>query len=166
MMTDTGNFSYNSNDPEIYEIINRFLKLGIDKDKIYLDILNTYSENIIRLNAHLLCNRMTVDYDLHCAFLKLNKADQEAFGFKHGNTEGLVNKPLAIPSVHYSFYLREEPNYIRVSARSKEGYNVSELCDVLGGGGHGNAAGAEYKEGNIDDAERRIREYLSNHITN
>lgn len=166
MMTDTGNFSYNSNDPEIYEIINRFLILGIDKDRIYRDIFNTSPENIIRLNAHVLCNCMTVDYDLHCAFLTLNKADQETFGFKHGNDEGLVNKPLAIPGVYYSVFLREDPNHIHISARSKKGYNVSKLCETLGGGGHGNAAGAEYKEGNIDDAERRIREYLSNHITN
>ena len=34
MMTDTENFSYNSNDPEIYAIIKELVQLGIDKDAI------------------------------------------------------------------------------------------------------------------------------------
>ena len=42
MMTDTGNFSYNSQNPEIYLIINELLKIGINKDKIYNRVFNTY----------------------------------------------------------------------------------------------------------------------------
>ena len=35
MMTDTGNFSYASQSPEIYHIISELLSKGIDKDNIY-----------------------------------------------------------------------------------------------------------------------------------
>ena len=35
MMTDTGNFTYNSNKSDIYFIIEELVKKGIDKDKIY-----------------------------------------------------------------------------------------------------------------------------------
>ena len=38
MMTDTGGFTYNSNDPEIYEIISLLLTKEIDKDKIYRNV--------------------------------------------------------------------------------------------------------------------------------
>ena len=34
MMTDTGAFTYNSNQPEIYTIIGELIKKGIDKDEI------------------------------------------------------------------------------------------------------------------------------------
>ena len=42
MMTDTGGFTYSSNDREIYLIIGELLSKGIDKDEIYR---NVYSEN-------------------------------------------------------------------------------------------------------------------------
>ncbi len=35
MMTDTGNFSYNSNNADLYEIIADLVRRGIDKDSIY-----------------------------------------------------------------------------------------------------------------------------------
>ena len=44
MMTDTGGFTYNSNDREIYFIISELLSKGIDKDEIYRKVYNTYSE--------------------------------------------------------------------------------------------------------------------------
>ena len=43
MMTDTGNFTYNSNIPEMYYIIAELVKLGINKDKIYALVYNTNS---------------------------------------------------------------------------------------------------------------------------
>ena len=52
MMTDTGNFTYNSNYPEIYITIAELIKKGIDKDWIYARIHNTNSENKLRLNGY------------------------------------------------------------------------------------------------------------------
>ena len=42
MMTDTGGFTYNSNNREIYFIISELLSKGIDKDDIYRKVYNTY----------------------------------------------------------------------------------------------------------------------------
>ena len=52
MMTDTGGFSYASNDPEIFIIIAHLLTKGIDKDKINRNVNNTWSENRLRLYSH------------------------------------------------------------------------------------------------------------------
>ena len=49
MMTDTGGFTYNSNNREIYFIISELLSKGIDKDDIYRKVFNTYSEGRLRL---------------------------------------------------------------------------------------------------------------------
>ena len=43
MMTDTGNFTYNSNSPEMYIIVSELLKKGVDKDRIYSLVCNTNS---------------------------------------------------------------------------------------------------------------------------
>lgn len=49
MMTDTGSFTYNSNQPEIYTIISELIKKGIDKDEIYRKVFQVYSESRLRL---------------------------------------------------------------------------------------------------------------------
>ena len=49
MMTDTGNFTYNSNDPDIYNIIAMLMKKGINKDRIYSLAINTSSADRLRL---------------------------------------------------------------------------------------------------------------------
>lgn len=54
MMTDTGGFTYNSNNREIYFIISELLSKGIDKDEIYRKVFNTYSESRLRLMGYVL----------------------------------------------------------------------------------------------------------------
>ena len=60
MMTDTGGFTYNSNDREIYFIISELLSKGIDKDEIYRKVYNTYSEGRLRLMGYVLYDKMQV----------------------------------------------------------------------------------------------------------
>ena len=51
MMTDTGNFSYNSNDPQIYETIASLIKSGINKDEIYKKVFfNAEEEKLCMKN--------------------------------------------------------------------------------------------------------------------
>ena len=58
MMTDTGAFSYNSNNPEIYSIISELLKKGIDKDEIYREVYQVYSEDRLNLQGYVLYKKM------------------------------------------------------------------------------------------------------------
>jgi phosphoesterase RecJ-like protein len=43
MMTDTGNFSFNSNYPEMYKIVGELVAAGVNKDEIYNRVFNAYS---------------------------------------------------------------------------------------------------------------------------
>lgn len=65
MMTDTGNFTYNSNYPEMYITIAELIKKGINKDTIYARIHNTNSEEKLRLNGFAISQKMEVfpEYD-------------------------------------------------------------------------------------------------------
>lgn len=63
MMTDTGGFTYNSTRPEIFFIISQLLTKGINKDKIYRNVYNNYSEWRMRLTGHVLYNRLVVMSD-------------------------------------------------------------------------------------------------------
>ena len=78
MMTDTGGFTYNSNNREIYFIISELLSKGIDKDDIYRKVYNTYSESRLRLMGYVLSN-MKVYKDYNSALISLTKEEQGKF---------------------------------------------------------------------------------------
>ena len=60
MMTDTGGFTYNSTRPEIFFIISQLLTKRINKDKIYRNVYNNYSEWRMRLTGYVLYQKMVV----------------------------------------------------------------------------------------------------------
>lgn len=145
MMTDTGGFTFNSNDPEIFEIISLLLRKKIDKDAIYSHVYHNYSEARFRLLGFTLSQRMQIYPDLHAALLYLSKEDQSQFRFGKGDTEGFVNYPLSIKNIIFSTFIREDEGMIKLSFRSQLTFPCNEFAaDFFNGGGHLNASGGEY----------------------
>jgi phosphoesterase RecJ-like protein len=145
MMTDTGGFTYNSTDCDIYYIISQLLTKRIDKDKIYRNVYHNYSEHRLRMVGHVLCNCLVVDEARHAAFYTLNREDQKRFHFVKGDAEGLVNMPLQIKGLKLSISLREDTdknNLVWVSLRSVDQFPCNEgAARFFNGGGHLNASG-------------------------
>lgn len=146
MMTDTGGFTYNSNNREVYYIISELLSKGIDKDQIYRNVFNTYSEGRLRLMGYVLYEKMEVYPEFNAALIWLTKADQRKFQYKKGDTEGFVNLPLTMKGIRFTCFLREdtEKNMIKVSLRSVGNFPCNKVAaEFFGGGGHLNASGGE-----------------------
>ncbi len=159
MMTDTGNFSYNSNNPLPYLILARLMQKGVDKDKLYKLLFDTTSLTRLRIMGYCQSEKLTLHPDAHLALITLSHKESEQFHFRKGDTEGLVNLPLGIPDIIWSVYLREmEPGKVKISMRSKGNFSVREICaGKFGGGGHHNAAGGEI-DADINTAAARILE--------
>ncbi|MCM1505020.1 MAG: bifunctional oligoribonuclease/PAP phosphatase NrnA [Muribaculum sp.] len=144
MMTDTGNFTYNSNDPDLYIIIAELLRKGVNKDEIYKKVMNTKTSDVLKLHAYAIAEKMELFPELHTALIVLRQADLKQFDYHPGDDEGLVNMPLGIEDMVYSVYLREDSNQIKVSTRSIGDFRADLICqDFYNGGGHINAAGGE-----------------------
>ena len=145
MMTDTGGFTFNSNNPEIFYIISQLLTKRINKDKIYRNVYHNYSEHRLRMVGHVLCNRLVVDEKHHAAYYTLTREDQKQFRFIKGDAEGLVNMPLQIKGLKLSISLREDTDRDRtvwVSLRSVDDFPCNEVAaQFFNGGGHLNASG-------------------------
>lgn len=160
MMTDTGNFSYNSNDPDLYVAISEFLKKGIDKDTIYRNVHFSSTVDKLRLNAYAIDRKMEIVEDGRGAIIALSRDELNHYHYQKGDTEGLVNQPLSIPEVVFSVFLREEENCIKISSRSKGDYPVNLFCErYFGGGGHKNAAGGQF-HGSLEDAIAEVKAKL------
>lgn len=161
MMTDTGGFTYNSNNQEIYFIISELLSKGIDKDDIYRKVYNTYSESRLRLMGYVL-SQMKVYPDHHAALISLTKKEQGQFDYIRGDSEGFVNIPLSIKGVIFSCFLREDTErpMIKISLRSVGTFPCNQLAaEFFNGGGHLNASGGEFY-GTMEEAKKMFEKAL------
>lgn len=162
MMTDTGGFTYNSNNREIYFIISELLSKGIDKDEIYRKVFYTYSEDRLRLMGYVLYEKMQVFHQFRTALICLTKDDQKKFRFSKGDSEGFVNLPLQIKNICFSIFLREdtEKNMVKVSLRSVGAFPCNKVAsEFFNGGGHLNASGGEFY-GPMDEAIEVVKRAL------
>lgn len=162
MMTDTGGFTYNSNNREIYYIISELLSKGIDKDEIYRRVYNTYSEGRLRLMGYVLYEKMQVFPQFCSALICLSRKEQGKFQYVKGDTEGFVNIPLSIKNVIFSVFLREdtEKDMIKVSLRSVGTFPCNKVAaEFFNGGGHLNASGGEFY-GTMEEAVELFKQAL------
>lgn len=162
MMTDTGAFTYNSNDREIYLIISELLSKGIDKDEIYRNVYNNNSEGRLRLKGYVLCEKMQLFPNLNAALITLSREEQKQFHYMKGDTEGLVNIPLSVKGICFSAFLREdtEKDMIKISLRSVGTFPCNEVAsEYFNGGGHLNASGGEFY-GPLDKAVELFKQAL------
>ena len=162
MMTDTGGFTYNSNNREIYLIIGELLSKGIDKDEIYRNVYNNNSEGRLRLQGYVLYEKMQLYPEFKSALISLSREEQKRFQYAKGDTEGLVNIPLSVKGICFSAFLREdtEKDMIKISLRSVGIFPCNQVAaEFFNGGGHLNASGGEYY-GALDEAIALFKQAL------
>ena len=152
MTTDTNNFA-NSVFPSTFAMASELIEAGTDRDAIIGHIYNEYRENRIRIMGYMQSQEMVLSPEGGARMI-LTKEIQERFGYREGETEGLVNVPLAIGTVRLSVLLTEKPDCMRVSVRSKKGTSAQQIAvRYFNGGGHENAAGGKLVFGkDIPDA--------------
>ena len=163
MMTDTGGFTYNSNNREIYLIIGELLSKGVDKDEIYRKVFNTHSEGRLRLMGYVLYEKMQVFPAYRSALITLTREEQGRFQYAKGDTEGFVNIPLSMKDVDFSVFLREdtEKDMIKVSLRSVGDFPCNKVAaEFFNGGGHLNASGGEFY-GPMEEAVELFKQALA-----
>ncbi len=71
-----------------------------------------------------------------------------------------ANDLLNIKGIKASFVLTLYNDIIYISARSMDEVNVQTIMEKLGGGGHRSVAGAQIKEGSIEDAKNLVKKVL------
>ena len=167
MTTDTNNFA-NSVFPSTFTMASELIASGTDRNAIIAKLYNQYRENRIRLMGWMQCHELKITPS-GAASMILTKELQNRFGYQEGETEGLVNVPLAIDKVRLSILLTQHRDCMRVSIRSKVGTSARDLAmRYFNGGGHENASGGKLVFGvDIPDAsaagayvEKALKEYM------
>lgn len=160
IITDTGSFSFSSNNPKTYRIVADMVEKGVDAEKSHRLIYDTFSENRLRLLGFAFNSRLLTFPAHHTAIIFLSKEDLDKFDYKPGDTEGIVNFPLSIKEINVSILMTQRDDSIRMSFRSKGEFAVNKIAGkYFDGGGHRNAAGGNSKL-SMEETIEKIKEIL------
>lgn len=144
IMTDTGSFSFACNYPRTYEVVAVLVRKGVDTELVHRLVYDTWSEGRMRLLGFCLSERMVVLPAYSTAYIWLTRQDMDQFGFKPGDTEGVVNYALSIKNISFAALFTEKSDRVRISFRSKGRFSVNTFArEHYDGGGHRNAAGGD-----------------------
>ena len=158
IITDTGGFKYSGVTSETFKFVAELLEKGINVSKIYRRVLQTKTKANFELNR-IATNRLEFFEDGKVAFTYITKEDEEKVNSESGDHEGIVETGRDIEGVEVSIFIRQTEKGCKVSMRSNEYVNVSDVCLLLGGGGHVHAAGATM-QCTIEQAKEKILRQL------
>lgn len=146
IMTDTGSFRFPSTSSKTIRIVASLMDAGANNSEIYNRIFDDNTEGKLRLTGYSLYEKMQVIGEYNTVCFVLSDDELKRFGFKKGDTEGLVNYGLSINGIRLSVFIVERDNAVKLSFRSKGKFDVNTFARKhFNGGGHKNAAGGSSK---------------------
>lgn len=157
IITDTGGFQYPSTTADTFEYAAEMIRKGVDVADICKRTLQTKTKANFEL-AKRIMQRMELFANDRIAFSYVTKKDLEETNAQEGDHEGLVNIGRSIEGVEVSIFLREIPdeeNTYKISMRTVDYVNASDVCLMFGGGGHPRAAGAT-AQGKLEQIKDKI----------
>lgn len=162
IITDTGGFQYSGVNAETFEFVSWLLEKGVNVSTVYRKVLQTKTRSSFEL-ARIASNRLEFFYDGRVTFTYITKEDEEEVHAEIGDHEGIVETGRAIEGVEVSIFVRETEKGCKVSTRSNDYVDVSDMCLLFGGGGHQRAAGC-LMQGSIEEVKEkllnRVKQYL------
>ena len=139
--TDTGCFRYANTTADSLAIASVVSALPIDLAKLNYTLFIEKSRQRITLERQLLQHLRFFCGGAVCS-MRLTLGMLQESGAEQDDLDSMAGLPRSIQGVVCGLFLREEADgCIKVSARSSERLNVSDLCAQFGGGGHARAAG-------------------------
>ncbi len=162
IITDTGGFKYKGVTSETFEFVAELLNKGVNVSDVYKKVLQTVSRTRFSL-MQIAINRLEFLEDGKLTFTYITKEDEQKVGAGNNDYDGIVEMGRDIEGVEVSIFLRETDNGYKISLRSNDYVNVSDICLMFSGGGHVRAAG-----GNInlpfEQAKAKIVEECKKHL--
>lgn len=138
---DTGVFQYSCTSPETMEAAAELMRKGINGhdiiDRTYYQ--KTYIQN--QLLGRALLESILI-LDKKCIVSVVDKKEMEFYKAKPSDLEGIVSQLRQTKGTEVAMFIYElDTNQFKVSLRSNERVDVSEIAKCFGGGGHARAAG-------------------------
>lgn len=155
--TDTGCFKYSNTTAEAHRICSELIGFNIDFASINREMFDIKSKQRFYLEQHIV-DHMEYFYGGRCAILCITKQLCDKLNVDMEDLDGVAGIPLQIEGTEVSVTFKEkESGVYKISMRSANSINVSQICQYLGGGGHIKAAGCIVR-GTYEEARKQVLE--------
>ena len=155
--TDTGCFCYSNVTARTHRIAADLLDRGADVAGINVLMFETKKPGFLRLEQQVL-QGMQLYENGRISLLTITRAMLEETGCRDEEIDSIVALSRQVEGVRIGITFKEKPDGAwKVSVRTHEDVDASQLCALFGGGGHKRAAGCQF-EGNKDAAARQMLE--------
>ena len=153
--TDTGCFKYANVTVRTHEIAAKLYAIGVDAADINRIMFDTKSKSRVKMEMMVL-NGAEFHFDDRCMTLAVTLDIQKQTGCSKSDMEGVASMSRSVEGVLVGVAIKEtEKNVFKISLRTYDPLDASEICKKLGGGGHKAAAGCTV-EGSLKDAKDAI----------
>jgi len=160
LATDTGWFRHPNTTPKTFALAEALTHAGASPTYLYDQI---YDQNRLP-RMHLMgmvLGRLKVVEDGLVAYTELRREDYQLTGAIPSDSEDMVNFTRGIIGVEVGLFFMEQPEGgVKVSFRSKDRVNVSQVAESFSGGGHRLASGAILHT-TMEDAQRQVLAAIS-----
>ena len=155
MATDTGCFKFENVTKTTHLLAAELYDYDIPFARINRELFDIKSRARLKIEQIVMSN-LEMYFDGKCAVASVTLDMAEKEGVAPGEFEGIATLPMQIEGVCVGITLREkEPGLFKISVRTADDVNASDICANFGGGGHIRAAGCKLK-GTLKDAEEKM----------
>ena len=155
MSTDTGCFKFSNTTPRTLRFAAELMEQGAEYYEINRIMFETKSRERIAMERLVLQN-IEFHFDSKCAVLTVTEDMINSTGCDRADLDGITAISRQVEGVVIGITVKEQPNKsFKVSLRTHEPYDASEICKAFGGGGHKRAAGCSF-----DCSAEKIKEML------
>jgi phosphoesterase RecJ-like protein len=141
VVTDTGRFQHRNTSSHTFTVAGELVASGADIFQVAKEVYDSQSLAYTRLLGRAL-QRLEVTEDLGLGFSFITQKDLADTGATLPETEDLIDHLRAVKGIQVVALFKElEDGRVRVSLRSRDGFEVGPIARAFGGGGHALAAG-------------------------
>ena len=158
LVTDTGNFQYESVTAEVFRVASELVKCGVKPEFVSKMLYERDRLSRLRFLAKAL-DTLELSLEGKVGIVEITNELMQKTGAVKDDTDGVVNMVRKLATVEVAIMLREEENGdIKISLRSKNYVDVSKIAVKYGGGGHIRASGATIKDKTFSEIKSMLLE--------
>lgn len=153
--TDTGCFKYSNVTARTFDIAGKLFAYNINAAEINRIMFDTKSKNRLEMEK-LVLDTAEFHFDEKCMILSVTEEIQKKTKCSGSELEGVAAISRSVEGVLAGVTIKEsEKNVFKISLRTYEPLDASNICGRLGGGGHRAAAGCTVN-GSLDEVKEKI----------
>lgn len=161
MLTDTGGFAYANTTSDTLCAASKLIPYVNDNAELHFRLFDATTKEKVALKSRAFSK---LEYALggRVVFLEITADDLKATNSCYDDANDFVSDMRTIEGVEVAVFARPNRNGnggIKISMRSAGDIDVAEFTHCLGGGGHKNAAGADYA-GNFSDVKEKVIKWM------